>query len=70
MLDVTETKGINYDLCAHSVQGCEVGTDVACIKDIKIKLQYMLLEFSRLLIEHHNMFDQKKDCFRSVEMNA
>ena len=36
MIDVTETKGINDDLCAHSVKGCEVGTDVACIKDIKL----------------------------------
>ena len=36
MIDVTETKGINDDLCAHSVKGCEVGTDVARIKDIKL----------------------------------
>ena len=34
MIDVTETKGINDDLCAHSVKGFEKGTDVACIKDI------------------------------------
>ena len=25
-----------HPLCAHSVKGCEVGTDVACIKDIKL----------------------------------
>ena len=36
MIDVTETKGINDEICAHSVKGCEVGTDVACIKDIKL----------------------------------
>ena len=36
MIDVTETKGINDDLCAHSVKGCEVGMDAACIKDIKL----------------------------------
>ena len=36
MVDVTETKEINDDLCAHSVKGCEMGTDVACIKDIKL----------------------------------
>ena len=35
MIDVTETKGINDDLCAHSIKGFEVGTDVACINDIK-----------------------------------
>ena len=34
--DVTETKGINDDLCAHSVKGCEVEMDVACMKDIKL----------------------------------
>ena len=34
-IDVTETKGINDDLCAHSIKGFEVGTDVACINDIK-----------------------------------
>ena len=36
MIDVTETKGINDDLCAHSVKGCEVGTDVARIMHIKL----------------------------------
>ena len=36
MVDVTETKVINDDLCVHSVKGCEVGTDVACIMDIKL----------------------------------
>ena len=29
-------KGINDDLCAHSVKGREVGTDAACIKNIKL----------------------------------
>jgi hypothetical protein len=36
MIDITETKEINDEPCANSVKGCEVGLDVACIKDIKL----------------------------------
>ena len=37
MIDVTKTKGINDEICAHSVKGCEVGTDhVARRKHIKL----------------------------------